>query len=60
MLTDEAKAFLQLRRNWIFEPKQMKRFEAPSEARCFDWGEPVMRVVQQMKIRPEFFAQPFE
>src|SRR5712664_1785877 len=60
VLPDEAEAFLQLRRNWIFEPEQLKRFEALPQAPCFNWCEPVMRVVQQVKIRSELLAQPFK
>ena len=60
VLTNEAKAFLQLRRNWIFEPEQMKRFEAFSGSRRLDGREAMVCIVQQMNIRPEFFAQPLE
>src|SRR5437016_359149 len=37
VLADEAKAFLQLCRNRVFEPEQVKGFEALSEACRFDW-----------------------
>src|SRR6266436_1594259 len=43
---DEAQTFLQLSRNRIFEPEQVIRFEAFSEASRFDWRQPVMHVVQ--------------
>ena len=46
VLADEAKAFLQLCRNRVFEPEQVKGFEALSEACRFDRRKPVMHVVQ--------------
>src|SRR6266702_317629 len=60
VLADQTETFLQLRRNRVFEPEQMIRFEVLSEPPCFDGREPVMRIVEQMEIRSEFFAQPFE
>src|SRR5713226_5687180 len=60
VLTDEAEASLQLCGNGILEPKEMIGLEALSKARRFDRREAMVRVVQQVKISPEFFAQPFE
>ena len=60
VLPDEAEAFLHLRRNRIFEPEQMKRFEALPQARRFNRRKAMMRIVQQVKIRAEFLAQPFK
>src|SRR5207245_6229070 len=57
---DKAQTFLQLRRNRIFQPEQVKRFETLSEARRFDWRQPVMHIVQQGKIFAKFFAQPLK
>src|SRR6266567_4043334 len=60
VLADQTETFLQLRRNRVFEPEQMIRFEVLSEACRFDGREPVMRIMQQVQIRSEFFAQTFK
>src|SRR5882724_2457366 len=60
VLTNQAEAFLQLCRNWILEPEQMKWFEALPQARCFDRCEPVMGIMQQVNFRSELLAKPFE
>src|SRR5256885_4994413 len=46
VLADKAQAFLKLRGNRVFEPEQVKGFEALSEACRFDRRKPVMHVVQ--------------
>jgi hypothetical protein len=57
VLPNQAKACLQFRGSWIFEPKQMKRLEFLARARSLDGSRPVMRVVQQMHIGPKLLAQ---
>src|SRR5216683_1392011 len=57
VLADQTETFLQLRRNRVFEPEKMIRLQFFSEARRFDGREPVMRIMQQVQIRSEFFAQ---
>ena len=52
VLPNQAKAFLQFRGSWIFEPEQMKRLEFLARARRLDGSQPVMRVAQQMHIGP--------
>ena len=58
VLPNQAKAFLQFRGSWIFEPEQMKRLEFLACARRLDGSQPVMRVAQQMHIGPKLLAQP--
>src|SRR5271165_4719715 len=60
VLTDEAEVFLHLRWNRIFQPKQMKRFEAFPQAGSLNRSKAMVCVMQQEKVRSEFLAEPLE
>src|SRR4029077_11336930 len=57
VLADNAKSFLQFRRDGIFEPKEMIRLETFAKAGRFDGCEAVMRVVEQMNVVAELQAK---
>src|ERR1700687_6203242 len=57
---NQAKAFLQLGGDGIFEPEEMVGFELFAEAGGFDGREAVMRVMEQMEVGAKFLAQAFE
>ena len=50
VLADDAKAFLKLCGDGIFEPEEVIGLEALAEAGCFDRRQAVMRVVQEMNV----------
>src|ERR1700733_3337474 len=56
--TDQAKSLLHLGGGWVFHPEEMIRFQALADSGGFDWCEAVMAIVQQMKLGPEFVAEP--
>ena len=57
VLADEAKAILQLRRNRVFQPEKMIRFQLLAQARRLDGREPVVNIVQQVQLIAQGIAQ---
>src|SRR5467141_1322112 len=57
---NQAKTFLQLGGSGIFEPEEMIGLEFFAEAGGFDGRKAMMYIVEQGKLRAEFFAQAFE
>src|SRR5207245_2348994 len=60
VLAHDAVTFLQLSGHRVFQPEQMIGLETLSQARRFDWREPVMRVVQKMNVTAIFHTKRFE
>src|SRR5262249_35044685 len=57
MLANNPKALLYFSRRGIFEPEQMRGFQFLAQSRSFDWCQAMMRIVQKVQMRPEFFSQ---
>src|SRR5579872_4703794 len=60
MLADEPVRLLQLAGNRVFHPEKMIRFEALSQPRRLDRRQPVMNVVEQVKILSILHAKSFK
>ena len=60
MLPDNSEAFLQLRRDGILHPEEVKRLEFFAQTRRLDRRKPMMAVVQQMHIFAELLAHSLE
>ena len=55
-----VKAFLQLGRNWVFQPKKMVGLQLLAQTGCFYGSEPVVNIVQQIQIVAQRLAQRLE
>src|SRR5690242_12356660 len=52
--------FLELSGHGVFQPEQMVRLESFPKPRCFDWRQPVMRIVQKMNVTAILHTKGFE
>src|SRR5215470_6453199 len=50
VLANEPESFLQLCRNRIFHPEEMKRLQLFSQTRSFDWRQSVVTIMQEMDV----------
>src|SRR5215813_2439988 len=56
----DSVTFLKLSCHSVFQPEQMVRLETLSQPRCFDWRQPVMRIVQKMNVTAVLDTKRFE
>ncbi len=60
MLTDQLERLLILGRRGVFHPEQLVGLQRPAHLRGFQRRQAVMRVVQEVVVKAELFAQFFE